>query len=335
MDQTRTSYERDRHPLSRDAAILPTHAVERFVNAIRMWMDNLLPGAIVWGVFRVGKTQAIRYLRANVNELLGSQIPTYLLSVMDMEPLTKNQFYQEMLHMLGYPLPDSGTAAKKRRRTIDALIELARAAQEHRVLLFVDEAQWLTEMLYRCLMDLHNQLKENDIRLIVILVGQPELMEQKEALRSARKGHLVGRFMTCTHRFYGVRDASDLRRMLWAMDVGSEFPAGSGVSYTEFFLPKAFLAGWRLERHANLIWACIENAMHKHEIPSVAELPMQAIAALIRALVRDLAEQDCSDFELDEAAVIVVLERVALLQIIDHALQTAPNTRARLALTGK
>ena len=323
------------HPIIRDAAILPTRAIEEFVNVINDWLDYLLPGAIVWGNFRTGETQAVRYLLANIERLLGSRIPAFLLSPWDAEnqPVTENRFYQELLYMLGYKLPESGTAAIKRRRVIDFMIERVREQREHRFLLFVDEAQWLTRKHYRCLMDLHNQLKIADVRLIVVLVGQPELLEIKEGLRSSRQGHLVGRFMTCTHRFDGVVDYADIDRMLRSLDEGSEYPAGSGISYTQYFVPLAFEAGWRIHKQAKRIWTTLTAICEREGLPRINELPIQAISALIRVLLRDLAEIDAPHLDLTEAIVEEAVYRVAFLQIQDHLLQTQSTAgqRERLA----
>ena len=314
------------HPIYRDAAILPTRQIEEFVNAVNDWLEYLLPGAIVWGNFRTGKTQAIRYLTANVLELFGSDIPTFILSMWDPDtrPVTENRFYQEMLYVLGYELPKSGTGAIKRRRVIDFVAERAVEQNEHRVLLFVDEAQWLSRRAYRCLMDLHNQLNIADVRLVVILVGQPELLEAKESLRSARQGHLVGRFMTCDHRFDGVVDSKDIQRMLAALDTGSEYPENSGWSYTYFFVPQAFEAGFRMERYAKAIWQALQNVCAQAALPKIRELPLQAISAFIRTLLRELRESDAPNLEISNAQIEETIYRVAFLQIQDHLLQTQP-----------
>lgn len=324
MPRSRPAATCSQHPIMRDAAILPTRSIEEFVNVINDWLDYLLPGAIVWGNFRTGKTQAVRYLLNNVKELLGSPIPAFLFSPWDAEqqPVTENRFYQELLYMLGYKLPESGTAAVKRRRVVDFMTERVREQQEHRLLLFVDEAQWLTRKHYRCMMDLHNQLKTSDVRLIVILVGQPELLEIKDGLRSSRQGHLVGRFMTCTHRFDGVMSFSDIDRMLSALDSGSEYPAGSGISYTEHFVPKAFKAGWRMKTQAKTLWDTLIDVCDREGLPKIDELPMQAMSAVIRVLLRDLSEMDEPDLELSNGHVEEVIYRVALLQIKDHLIQT-------------
>lgn len=320
------------HPIMRDAAILPTRAIEEFVNIINDWLDYLLPGAIVWGNFRTGKTQAIRYLLANIERLLGSRIPAFLLSPWDAEnqPVTENRFYQELLYMLGYELPESGTGAIKRRRVIDYMIERVREQREHRFLLFVDEAQWLTRKHFRCLMDLHNQLKIADVRLVVVLVGQPELLQIKEGLRSSRQGHLVGRFMTCTHRFDGVVNFADIDRMLCALDEGSEYPVGSGMSFTKYFVPVAFDAGWRMRKQSKLVWSTLTDICEREGLPKINELPIQAISALIRVLLRDLNEVDAPDLELTKNAVEEAVYRVAFLQIQDHLLQTQSTVGQRV-----
>lgn len=319
----------DAHPLIRDAAILGTRPLEAFVNELRLWLDNLLPGGVVWGHQRVGKTQAVRFLIENVHELLSSPIPTTLVSVWDpkFSNLSENRFFGEMLHALGYALPTSGTAALKRRRTIDYMVQRAYEAKEHRYLLFIDEAQWLAVAQLRYLMDLHNQLKIADVRLVTVLIGQPELIEMKMSLRSGRQNHLLGRFMTATHQFQGVVTRADFQRMLRAIDERSEFPAGSGCSYTQYFVPLGYANGWRLLDQVDLIWETLDTVLRREAVPKFSEFPMQALTALIRWLLQALVEKDEEGLVLKQSMVEEAIYRVALLQLEDHAYQEAgaPN----------
>ena len=313
----------DAHPILRDAAILPTRPLEEFVNLLRLWLDNLLPGGVVWDHPRVGKTQAIRYVTGRAEALLGAPIPVTLHSSWDPThtSLTENRFFGDLLRELGYPLLGTGTAAIKRQRVIDVMVERTRSAGEHRYLLFVDEAQWMATVQLRYLMDLHNQLKIADVRLITVLVGQPELCEMKTNLRGARQNHLLGRFMTAVHRYEGVTGRPDFARLCRALDDQSEFPIGSGVSFTRYFVPQAFDAGWRLEANATLVWETLEAVRLTESIPSCPELPMQALAALIRWLLQSLAAEDAATLELERAAIEEAIYRVALPQIADHAHQ--------------
>ena len=315
------------HPLMKDNAILPTRALEEFINTVRLWLDNLLPGGIVYGFPRIGKTQGIRYLMGNVEALLGSPIPITLISCWEYSAsgTSENRFFTEMLNALGYELIASGTGAMKRRRVIDRMVERAAEVHEHRYLMLVDEAQWLSAAHYRFLMDLHNQLKMADIRLITLLVGQPELQEIRDDFRSAKKRHLLGRFMTASHHFTGVVGLPDFRRTLKALDGGSEYPIGSGVSFTQYFVPKAYGAGWRFANHADRIWQILDAVCRKENIPSTDELPMQPLTACFRWLLKTLNDIDTNDLEMTDALIEEAIYRVALLQIEDHASQGVPT----------
>ena len=138
-------YKLGRHPIEKDTAILPTNSMEQFVNVLLGWLAGRLTGAIVWGNQRVGKTQAIRYVMANGQSLLGSPIPISLLSAWDPahSSLSENRFFRELLEAIGSPAQGSATAGNMRRSAIDVMTDQVRSAKEYRYLLFIDEAQWL------------------------------------------------------------------------------------------------------------------------------------------------------------------------------------------------
>jgi len=285
-----------------------------------MWLENLLPGGVFWGHPRMGKTQAIRYLIDNAPRLLGAPIPVTLLSTFEgsASSSTENRFYAAMLAALGYGSPNAGVTAVKRQRTIDFMIDRVQSAQEHRYLLFIDEAQWMSISQFRALMDLHNQMKIRDIRLVAVLVGQPELLDLKLNLKQANQNHLLGRFMTAVHRFEGVVGQSDFVRLCRGYDLHSEWPEDSGISFTQYFVPKAWAAGWRLEKHAVAVWTVIADFRRRDNPPATGELPMQALAALLRWLLKTLHDRDAADLALEEPTIEEAYERVAREQIRDH-----------------
>ena len=308
------------HPVFRDSFVLPSRPVEEFVNVLITWLENLLPGGVIWGFMRMGKTQAVRYVMRNIQVLVGARIPCYLMSAWDttMQPATENRVFQELLYAVGYQMPETGKASIKRRRLIDFLIQQAKSVGEHRVLLFVDEAQWLNTRQFRVLMDIHNQLKLSDVRLVVILVGQPELVELKSSLRNAGQGHLLGRFMTGVHHFEGITSEADLTRLTWAMDAGSEYPADSGISFTQFFVPIAFEHGFRLEKSAHSIWSTIAALCDKQGFARIDELPMQGVIALLRTVLVQLSLNDGPKLKLSDDLIVDAFESVASHQIFDH-----------------
>lgn len=321
-------YDLAKHPMMRATTALPTRPIEELVNAIRGWLDYLLPGALVWGRVRAGKSEAISYICGNARELLGGNIPTfrYSCAYSQESTTTEGRFFETLLVALGYELAEFGRVETKKLRTIEFLVEQAKDRGEDRIVLFVDEAQWLGDMLYRYLMILHNELNNRGVRLITILVGQPELLEVKKGYRSAGKGHVMGRFMTCTHHFQGVVGEADLGRLLSALDNGEEFPVGSGWSYTAFFAPRAFEAGFHLEPHAALIWRAIQQVLNKEGLPEAREITMQAVAALLRALLCNLRVRDGTSMELPSETVEDLVRKVVLEQLRDQLAQ--PATKA-------
>lgn len=294
------------HPLLQDNAIFPTKALEDFINILRHWFDNLLPGGIVYGNQRIGKTQALRFLINNIEYCLGADIPVTFLSAWEPTPtsVTENRFFGELLYALGYAIPNSGTAGIKRRRAIDFIIDKTRAKREHRYLLLIDEAQWLSRSQLRYLMDVHNQLKFANIRLITILVGQPELLLMKNELRTLKERHLLGRFMTDSHEFQGLQNLDDLKRIMRSLDTESEFPKGSGCSYTKFFAPIAFEKGWRLEQHAEVTWRVLNEMLSTVGMTRLGEgLPMQPFTAYFIWLFLTIQRMDSSEFILNEGII--------------------------------
>ena len=316
----RTSITLTKHPLDRDQAVLPTLPLDEFVNVLNDWLDSRLTGAIVWGNQRVGKSEAIKYLKANGAELLGCTIPMGSVSVSDPSAtaLTENRFFGALLAALNYASPQSGTAAVKRHRLIDLIQECVASANEYRFLLFIDEAQWLANIQYRYLMDLHNQLKIADVHLVCILVGQPELLTIRQEMRNAKQAHLLGRFMGASHQFTGVCNDTELNRIAHALDALSEFPVGSGVSYTQHYVPMAFSNGWRMEQVTPLIWKVLDQVLEAENLPKCPEIPMNASMALIVWLLHQLAKQDSPNLELDPLLISEGVYRRALIPIKDN-----------------
>ena len=226
-----------------------------------------------------------------------------------------------MLTATGYALPDSGTAIRKRNRLIEFMVGHARAAKEHRYILFIDEAQWLADVQFHYLMDLHNQLKLRGVRLITVLMGQPELLSRREDFRSADKHHILGRFMAAVHHYTGVVDRADFHRILTALDEHSEYPEGSGISYTAYFVPEAFTTGWRMAAQTEIIWDTLQQVLRQEKVGVLKEVPMQAMMALVRMLLRVLGDLDEGQLTLSPRQVEDAIYRVAILQLQDHALR--------------
>ncbi|MGF6696773.1 hypothetical protein OKW38_001384 [Paraburkholderia sp. MM5496-R1] len=91
---------------------------------------------------------------------------------------------------------------------------------------------------------MHDALDREQIKLFTFLVGQQELLSQKTALQIAGKTPIVARLMVEELSFYGIRNAEDVATCLNGYD-HTAYPEGSEWSFTRFYVPKAFDAGYR------------------------------------------------------------------------------------------
>ncbi len=313
--------ELETHPIYTNDAILPTRALEACVNAIKQWDDNLLPGGIVFGRQRHGKSFTIEYMMANIILILGRPVPVALLIAWKQnERVSETRFYTELLDALDYEFSEAMSFTKLRRRTIGFMEQKARDLGAREFLLFIDEAQELSESAYRYLIKCHNELARRNIRLIVILVGQPNLESIRSNMIDEKKREIVGRFMTGVHELTGIKDLSDLTRMYQSIDIESEYPVGSGSSYTRYFIGKAFDNNFRLANNSERVWHFIEKSLRDIGLSLPRQISMQAIMSLTRYLLIELSALDDADLELTDKMIEDAIDYAALLQLQTDAL---------------
>lgn len=299
FEQSRPNISLRQHPLMRSYRVA-SKPIEEMLNTITQWVDLQHPGGMIYGPQRLGKTEAIRYIIPFLSDALGSEIPIYLMSCSGERVPRQSTFYEDLLRAADHA-SYGGTIQQKRQRVVEGFLCDAEECNGNRVLLFIDDAQWLHEYSYRWLMDIHNQLKLRDVHLVTVLVGQPELLEQRNAYRASRQLQVVARFMARAHMFRGLESAADIETVFRQLDDRAQFPQDSGWTYTRFFVPLAFEAGWRLTKNAALVWQALEEAYPwDRSISRRKTLPMAAFSQLCVFLLRELHELDADDLRLDE-----------------------------------
>jgi hypothetical protein len=263
------------HPVETSRYLLITPIIEAFFDVACSWIESRAPGAMIYGMPRLGKTRAIQCLSRLLLERFGPSLPILTHACLDHLRPSETVFFEELLKTAGHAMWASGAATAKRYRLTEFLIEKAEQSNQNRIILFVDEAQKLLEQNYKWLVDVHNELDRQSIALIVLLVGQPELMHQFSAFQLTKKTQIIGRFMVHQFRFRGLRAKGELRACLANYDEGSEYPPASSFSFTRYFFPEAFQGGFRLENYAPTVWQAFREVREEAQLPVSTELPMQ------------------------------------------------------------
>lgn len=192
-------------------------------------------------------------------------------------------------------IPNAGTNPAKRMRLSLRIREAAARAGSGTVLLFCDEAQRYNENEYEWLRDVHDALDRQQIKLFTFLVGQQELLAQKSALQIAGKTQIVARLMVEELAFHGIRNAEDVATCLNGYDQ-TAYPEGTQWSFTRFYLPQAFDAGYRLVSDAALLWNAFEAAHHKATLPGRLEIPMESFARAVEIVLKDSELRDAPGY---------------------------------------
>jgi hypothetical protein len=256
-----------------------------FYHLLQRCLRYRIPGALIYGPSRIGKTRAIEYLRLLLAETQ-PKITTYHVQAEHKPRHAEGPFLTNLLEAVGHPDPDRGSNSNKRVRLINKIKEACSRNGAGTVIMFCDEAQRYDESEYEWLRDVHDHLDRLQIRLYTILVGQQELLAIKTTFQKARKTQIVARLMVEELAFFGIRNAQDVATCLKGYDT-TPFPRGSDWSFTRFYLPDAVPAGYQLMDEAQTLWSAFETLHHKCALTAPLEIPMESFARSVEIVLKD------------------------------------------------
>jgi len=284
------------HPIVRKHYVVPTPSIDEFYERVRKCIAYGMSGSMLFGHPRYGKTSAIRY----VVNMLATEYPKIVtLSFLCLRSKSRSEaaFFSHLLQAAGHAQAHSGTISHKRSRLIYKLLERVEKSGENLLILFADEAQRLDVDEYEWLRDVYDELDRRGIKILVFLIGQPDLLNQKNALRQAQQMQIVGRFMTHEVPFRGLMSVDDVATCLAGYDV-SCFPQRSDWTYTRFFLPQAYAEGFRLVSQATALWDAFLDAHERAGFTFDVELPMKYFTQAVEIALIENAEHDCPELRL-------------------------------------
>jgi hypothetical protein len=289
------------HPLVCNALRIVTKPMQEVYEAVTQIVAHRDPGTCFIGEFRIGKTRGINIVR----EELGLTFPSLPIGVVNAkhhESPSERTFWGDLLDDYRHGASQSGTAADRRRRLLTLMEAAARSLSSDRYLLFVDEGQNWGETEFTWLRDATNDMLARNVNVITIVFAHPELRSIRERLITRRRTDLIGRFLLTPRTFRGLRDLGELQHTMAAFDNGGlhEYPYGTGISVSEFFLPLAYGHGWRLEGEAPLLnraFSAIAGRIGRNP----DNIGMQWVGAAVRNFFFASYSKDSAAFCGDEA----------------------------------
>lgn len=149
------------------------------------------------------------------------------------------------------------------------------------VLIQIDEAQNLTVEKLAALKKFVDELREHGLSPFVLMLAQPEILSRPELLKKKLLHDLVDRFFTEMHPLRGVT-CEELESILEFYDQ-SEWPKGSGISYTCHFLEDHWKRGWRLKTQASVFREEFRKLMS--QVGRSNDIGMKYVVAAVRGFL--------------------------------------------------
>jgi hypothetical protein len=167
-------------------------------------------------------------------------------------------FYVQFLKALGVK-EHRGETSALRLRVTNAFVSLASEVKRNVIYMFIDEAQQMRELELGFLKDLSNELEMEGVQLVTFLFGEdPELSVAIAKLDIAGNFSLLSRFANRKLSFRSFSTLEDIEDVLDGVDKKMD---ENGVTFTAFFLPEAFAAGYRLKNEASRFFSALQERM--------------------------------------------------------------------------
>lgn len=246
------------HPIVRRKLILPTKEIKKWIKKADSIAYAHRDCMALWGHPDVGKTHCARVLKNHLRNTYRNAGVVFL-DAKDTSTGGEVTFWVGVLgDAMGYQGPIPSQLGKLRTKVYRAMYALA--VESMRLFLIIDEAQALKQMEWRWLKSALNYLGHHGVDVVVFTFGQFDLVNSVKDLKSSVRPDLHARFGWNTKEYRGARSSADLTMPLNACDSDSEFPEGSGISYTQFLLPSAFASGYRIADQREEIWRAMAEA---------------------------------------------------------------------------
>lgn len=301
-----------RHPILTQEYAIFTPPMQKMINIIGDWIDHKVCGGYIYGPSRFGKSRTVKwYLKQELEERFKSYLPMIVWIRRD-SIMTEAEFWNQLLLASNYDLLD---IHKPKNRIIARSIfeervkTFASYADCNYAVLVIDEAHEVTLKEWKWLLGLQNSLDYSGIRLSVFSIASHNILYQPNYLSRTGNPHIAARFFAADFRFSGIKKIEELHYILQSYDEDSEWPAGSNISYTQYFLPISNIS-CKLSDYTEVIWRAFEdlfppelNNRIRNKIP--LEIPMQHIALTVEKFLRirmkidDIERFDKVDFWLD------------------------------------
>lgn len=278
------------HPVVRKDYSLYTPAIEELVETCGKWIDGRVKGGTIYGPSQFGKSSGVdhwlgRLLEVRLKERVSLIIWTHQDHGSSSSP---GGFHSKLLQAASEGTFARGSATKTLHKLIERFTKLAYSNESHFIVVVIDEAQGMSAKEWLWLVQLHSTLDAEGVQLCVISIASFQFNERPLELAMTGSAHASARFMLHDRQFRGLQNADEIGFVLKGYDEDSEWPPGSGVSYSAGLAQRAFEEGFRIFDYRKRLWDVLHECLPKG-YAGKSEFPMQSIALAARYVLLKVA----------------------------------------------
>jgi len=300
------------HPLVTGKVVLHTESIENLCKTVFRTVALRHTGLYYTGKSGVGKSWALEFLESYLRKKKPN-LPVVIHNNKNNQVPSIRAFFKFYLATVENERLSGETADLVLRLTRN-LAGIARSSGLDVLVLLIDEAQNMDLLDFNFLKDVGNELAREGASLITVLMGQePQFSKVVRKIQFNQRSDLISRFVLRQHDFFGIRSADDLRKLLSQID-SQTWEETPGVTWTQFFVPEAYSAGFRLAVHAEVMF----ETLLKEQIDKKVEFPARQVFAAIREFLTDCASQDSPEMIFETEIWIESVATSAIAEVVLH-----------------
>lgn len=285
------------HPLLKTVELLMTPPIRELYRIVKRSVTLREPGCCFIGPSGVGKTSALWL----VEKMLKHDFPNlaiYMHETQNQQVPSVRAFFKNFLYTVKHR-ENRGETYDLRLRVTNRLVDDARISGLDLAVLLIDEAHAMSIQDFLFLKDIDNSLNGEGIKLITVMMGQrPDFDGVLRRLRDQRRLDLIARFTIRQMSFRAYSTIEDLEEVFSGID-NAIFPQESTITWTQFFFPQAYKAGFRMKNEAASFYRTLK-AMTPAGIEQT--FPARQAFLAIRAFMVDNAGFDRPDMQIRSEA---------------------------------
>lgn len=269
---------------------ISTRPTEYLANFIRANIAEGHHGCSVHGGGGLGKTSSLIFLTENVSRWLVDEHrrPIGVAARMTMPAGIRRSdraFWMAVNQRLKLPSTarlDPGTAIE---RLVGFMSDRCGQARQRRMVLFIDNAQRITDAEFHYLEDLDSRMCEEGLSLFLVLMRQSDAqgVDIGDDWRE-RPSHTVRRWFMDTTAFRPLIGIAEIVHALGRYDRAATWPTPD-MPFSRFFAREAFDAGWTLASEAHRIETAVKKLRKDAKLPPSEAWPMATFSLCVRNLL--------------------------------------------------